>query len=284
MVNLIQGDCVEELSKLEGNSIDICITDIPYGIDYSEWDVKHNNTNKALGGSSTHQEKDTTFRRRGKPINGWSKADRNIGKEYEEWCNKWAKELNRVLKEGSPVLIFSSRRLQHRVCNALENNDLYIKDILIWKKDRCNAKAQRIEKVLKNRGITDDKYANYRIGNLAPYYEPIIYAMKGYSKTVTDCVIENGVGGFIGLDDKIPSNIIECKVNSRNRYHETEKPIELIKYLIQLFSIEERQVILDFTMGSGTTGVACKELNRCFIGIERNEKYYEIARKRNKGE
>ena len=63
-------------------------------------------------------------------------------------------------------------------------------------------------------------------------------------------------------------------------YHETEKPIELIEYLIKLFSINENHVILDFTMGSGTTGVACKNLNRSFIGIELNKKYFEIAKER----
>ena len=63
-------------------------------------------------------------------------------------------------------------------------------------------------------------------------------------------------------------------------YHETEKPIELIEYLIKLFSINENHVILDFTMGSGTTGVACKNLNRSFIGIELNKKYFEIAKTR----
>ena len=280
MIKLYNGDCCEILKELEDNSIDIVMTDIPYGISYSEWDTLHNNTNSALGGSTEHQMKDTSFKRRGKPLNGWSKQDRLIPYEYESWCKKWAVELLRVTKEGSPILIFSSRRFQHRVCNALEDSGFIIRDILIWEKNRCNAKAQRIDKVLNKRGIYDDKYIDYRIGNLAPLYEPIIFAMKPYKKTLTDCVIENDIGGFVGLNNSIPSNIISVPINKQNLYHETEKPIGLMEYLIRLFSINENHIILDFTMGSGTTGVACKNLNRNFIGIEVNKEYFEIAKKR----
>ena len=277
------GDCVQEMKKIPNSYIDICITDIPYGIDFCDWDILHNNTNSALGGSSEHQKQDTSFKRRGKPINGWSKADKNIPYEYQEWCNKWAKELFRITKEASPILIFSSRRFQHRVCNALEDNGFMIRDILIWKKDRCNAKAQRINNVLHRRGIYEDCYENYRIGNLAPYYEPIIFAMKPYSKTLTDSILENKIGGFLCDNDRIPSNIIECPVNKKNKYHETEKPVKLLEDLINIFSIDENHIILDFTMGSGSTGVACLNTNRKFIGIELDEKYFNIAKERLEG-
>ena len=277
------GDCVQEMKKIPNSYIDICITDIPYGIDFCDWDILHNNTNSALGGSSEHQKQDTSFKRRGKPINGWSKADKNIPYEYQEWCNKWAKELFRITKEASPILIFSSRRFQHRVCNALEDNGFMIRDILIWKKDRCNAKAQRINNVLHRRGIYEDCYENYRIGNLAPYYEPIIFAMKPYSKTLTDSILENKIGGFLCNNDRIPSNIIECPVNKKNKYHETEKPVKLLEDLINIFSIDENHIILDFTMGSGSTGVACLNTNRKFIGIELDEKHFNTAKERLEG-
>ena len=277
------GDCVQEMKKIPNSYIDICITDIPYGIDFCDWDILHNNTNSALGGSSEHQKQDTSFKRRGKPINGWSKADKNIPYEYQEWCNKWAKELFRITKEASPILIFSSRRFQHRVCNALEDNGFMIRDILIWKKDRCNAKAQRINNVLHRRGIYEDCYENYRIGNLAPYYEPIIFAMKPYSKTLTDSILENKIGGFLCDNDRIPSNIIECPVNKKNKYHETEKPVKLLEDLINIFSIDENHIILDFTMGSGSTGVACLNTNRKFIGIELDEKHFNTAKERLEG-
>ena len=278
---LHNGDCAEFLKTLEDNSIDIVITDIPYGIDFSDWDVLHNNSNSALGGASEHQLKNTSFKRRGKPINGWSKADKKIPYEYQEWCNKWAKELFRVTKEASPILIFSSRRFQHRVANALEDNGFMIRDILVWEKDKCNAKAQRINNVLNKRGIYENCYENYRIGNLAPYYEPIIFAMKPYKKTLTDCILENKIGGFYCEYDKIPSNIIYCHVNRKNEYHETEKPVELIEELLKMFSIDRSHTVLDFTCGSGTTGIACLRGGwNNFIGCELNKRYFEIAKKR----
>ena len=277
---LINSDCVDAMKTINDSFIDVVITDIPYGIGYSDWDVLHNNTNSALGGTSKHQKDDTTFKKRGKPINGWSEADKKIPYEYQEWCSKWAKELFRITKEGSPILIFSSRRLQHRVCNALENNGFMIRDILIWEKDKCNAKAQRISNVLSKRGINDKKYQNYRLGNLAPYYEPIIFAMKPYKHTLTDCILENDIGGIYCDEDKIPSNIIKVNCNKKNLYHETEKPVDLIEKLINIFSINSEHIVLDFTMGSGTTGVACMKLGRKFIGIELDKNYFDIAEKR----
>lgn len=277
---LYKGDCVDILKTLPDSSVDIAITDIPYGIDYSDWDVLHNNTNSALGGASEHQKENTSFKRRGKPINGWSEADKKIPYEYQQWCNKWAKELFRITKEASPILIFSSRRFQHRVASALEDNGFMIRDILIWQKDKCNAKAQRINNVLHKRGIYDNCYNTYRIGNLAPYYEPIIFAMKPYKHTLTDRILIDKIGGFYCEDDKIPSNIIYCPVNKRNKYHETEKPIELIEKLIDIFSIDKTHTILDFTQGSGTTGIATLNKGRKYIGIELNENYFNIAKQR----
>lgn len=277
---LHNGDCLEVMKDIPDNSIDIVITDIPYGIDFSEWDVLHNNTNSALGGASEHQVKNTSFKRRGKPINGWSKADKQIPYEYQEWCNKWSEELFRITKEASPILIFSSRRFQHRVCNALEDNGFMIRDILIWQKDKCNAKAQRINNVLNKRGIYDSQYDNYRVGNLAPYYEPIIFAMKPYRNTLTDRILEDKIGGLYCKDDKIPSNILYCPTNKKNEYHETQKPVKLIEDLINIFSIDKEHTILDFTMGSGTTGVACMNTGRRFIGIELDKDYFDIAKNR----
>jgi DNA modification methylase len=79
---------------------------------------------------------------------------------------------------------------------------------------------------------------------------------------------------------KYPSSI--QKFNSHNRAdlsHPTQKPVPLMEYLIKTYT-NENELVLDFTMGSGTTGVACKNLNRKFIGIELDDKYFEIAKKR----
>ena len=64
-----------------------------------------------------------------------------------------------------------------------------------------------------------------------------------------------------------------------NRLHPTQKPVDLLEYLIKTYT-NEGEIVLDFTMGSGSTGVACLNTNRKFIGIELDEKYFEIAKER----
>ena len=276
-MQLIHGDCLELMKNIPDKSIDMVLTDPPYGIDYSDWDVFHNNTNKSLGKQNKNME-EKGFKRTGKPLNGWNKKDRTIGDEYKNFLNNWFLELYRLVKDASPVLIFSSRRFLHKVVQSLEDSGFIIKDILIWEKNKCHAKAQRINKVLENRDLQNKEYDDYRLGNLKPMYEPIIYAFKPYKKTITDCFIKDKVGGFNCVDGKMPENIFKVPIE-KSIYHENQKPIELLEILIKIFSFKNK-TILDFTMGSGSTGVACINTGRNFIGIEKDDKYFKIAQKR----
>ena len=78
-----------------------------------------------------------------------------------------------------------------------------------------------------------------------------------------------------------PSDVLEFNVvpNRNGKVHPTQKPIELLEWLVNTYS-NENDLVLDNTMGSGSTGVACRNLNRNFIGIEKDEKYFEIAKQR----
>ena len=76
---------------------------------------------------------------------------------------------------------------------------------------------------------------------------------------------------------RLPKRIIQF--NQERGLHPTQKPVPLIEYLIKTYT-QEGELVLDFTMGSGTTGVACTNLNRNFIGIERDQKYFDIATNR----
>jgi site-specific DNA-methyltransferase (adenine-specific) len=96
-------------------------------------------------------------------------------------------------------------------------------------------------------------------GDFAPKYEMIIFLHKGRRD-------------IIGSRD---SNIIKC-AKTGNDLHPTQKPVELCAYLLSKFS-KENDTVLDPFMGSGTTGVACKKLNRNFIGIELDADYFKIA-------
>ena len=82
-------------------------------------------------------------------------------------------------------------------------------------------------------------------------------------------------------DQWYPKNIIQVSnANSSHKsVHPTQKPVELLEYLIKTYTLEG-ETVLDFTMGSGSTGVACKNLKRNFIGIEKDKEYFRIAKQR----
>ena len=81
----------------------------------------------------------------------------------------------------------------------------------------------------------------------------------------------------VNVGDRLPTRVLDFK--QERGYHPTQKPVALMEYLIKTYT-NEGETVLDFTMGSGTTGVACTNLNRNFIGIELDENYFKIAEKR----
>lgn len=274
------------LANLEKESIDLFLSDIPYGICLDDWDVLHNNTNSALLGTSPAQNGKSGFKRRGKPINGWSSADKNIGKEYEQWCYNWASLVFPIMKEGASAFVFGARRTLHRVINAFENSGFLLKDVLAWKKASAHHRAQRLNNVLENRGLEKEmkEWKGWRLGNLAPIYEPIAWFFKPYKITITDNILKNKVGAINVEDCKIngtsPTNLLEFGYTKHEtRIHEAQKPLALIEFLIKL-TTKEKQIVLDPFMGSGTTAVAALKLDRQFIGFEINREYYEKSLER----
>lgn len=135
MNKIIVGNSITLIKSIETASIHAIISDIPYGISYDDWDVLHNNTNSALGGASSAQlAGGSLFKRRGKPLNGWSEADKKIPLEYQNWCSSWASEWLRVLKPGASCFVFAGRRYAHRCIAALEDAGFTFKDMLAWEK------------------------------------------------------------------------------------------------------------------------------------------------------
>jgi len=280
------GDAIELLEKVQPNSIDLVLSDIPYGMSLDDWDVLHSNTNSALLGQSPAQIGKKAFKRRGKPINGWSSADRDIPKEYQEWCYSWAKKLDPLLKEGASLFIFGARRTLHRAIIALEDSGFLLRDILAWEKPSAHHRAQYISEILKKRGLLDKakEWEGWKVGNLAPKYEPIAWLFKPYEITITDNVLKNKLGAMnideCLIDGKSPSNILQFGFEkNEGGLHEAQKPVRLLQYLIRLVT-KESQVVLDPFLGSGSTSVAAKSLNRKYIGFEISKEYYNIAKER----
>ena len=165
---IIQGNSIEIVKTFPEDSIHAIISDIPYGIGLDEWDILHDNKNSAYGGTSPAQiSGGGLFKRRGKPLNGWSEADKNISREYYEWCSSWADDWLRILKPGGTCFIFAGRRYAHRCITALEDAGFTFKDMLAWEKNNAPYRAQRLSAIYERRGDFDnaEKREGWRVAN-----------------------------------------------------------------------------------------------------------------------
>lgn len=283
------GDCRELLKSVNSESVHLVLSDIPYGISADEWDVLHSNTNSALLGSSPAQKKaGAVFKSRGKPINGWSEADRKIPKEYQEWCSKWAEDWFRVLKPGGSAIVFAGRRFSHRAVCALEDVGFSLKDVLAWIRPNAAHRAQRLSVVYDKRGDQEnaEAWSGWRVGNLRPLFEPVLWFTKPYpiGTTIADNALNHGVGGynedaFLKYESS-PDNILRSGfVKNEGGLHPTQKPVRLMQELIEL-TTQPGQLVLDPFCGSGSTLVAARNTGRQFMGMEMSEEYARIAEQR----
>lgn len=287
--SIILGDSGSVLKELAPESVHLILSDIPYGIGAEDWDVLHDNTNSAYLGSSPAQAKaGAVFKKRGKPINGWSEADRAIPRQYYEWCSAWSPEWYRVLKPGGTAFIFAGRRFGHRCTAAMEDAGFSFKDMLAWMRDRAPHRAQRVSVVFDRRGdaVSSRKWDGWRVGNLRPIFEPILWFTKPYriGTTIADNAIVHGVGPYneeaMLRYQTRPDNIFDCGFDPGEAgFHPTQKPVRLMQALIEL-TTQPGQTVLDPFAGSGSTLVAAKLLNRNYIGIEKSPKFVQTCERR----
>jgi site-specific DNA-methyltransferase (adenine-specific) len=282
-------DSLQGLKNLPTESVHLILSDIPYGIGAEDWDVLHSNSNSAYLGTSPAQEKaGGVFKSRGKPLNGWSEADKKIPYEYQEWCSSWANEWQRILKPGGSAIVFAGRRLASRFVVAMEDSGFTFKDTIAWLRPRATHRAQRISLVFDRRGDvkSSEKWKGWRVGNLRPTFEPIHWLVKPYKigGTLADNLIQHELGAFneesfIKYTGK-PENVIEVGFGKNETgYHPTQKPLKLMTALIELTTLPG-QIVLDPFCGSGSTLIAAKMLNRNYLGFDSNIDYCNIAKKR----
>ena len=217
-IELMKGDCLEMMKSIPDNSVDLCVSDIPY---------------KLTGGGKG----DGANSKRPKGILENNSQLMKIPK-FEDWLP----ELYRVMKNGTHIYL---------MCNFKNLNDLMNKslavgfkhiNLLVWEKNNCTPS----QFYMKNCEYT-------------------LLLRKGSSKYINDIGGSKTVHKF--------NNIIGNKV------HPTEKPVELMEFYVENSS-NRGDMVLDMFMGSGSTGVACVNTNRNFIGVELDENYFNIAEKR----
>ena len=241
MIKLIKGEALKELSKMEDKSVDCIICDLPYGTTACKWD--------------------------------------NVIPFGSMW-----NELEHIIKPNGAIVLFGSQPFTSAL---IMSNPKAFKYETIWEKTMPTGVAQSSYMPMK-------------------YHENILVFGKG-KITFNKQMAERSESGKVraktpiyGNSDKSnhvnmgkqpakqydqekvnPKSVIKfgSVPNSNGKLHPTQKPLDLMDYLVKTYS-NEGDIILDFTMGSGTTGVACKNLNRSFIGIEMDDKYFEIAKHR----
>ncbi len=286
---IIHNDCLNVLPEIAADSVHLILSDIPYGIGVDEWDVLHPNTNSALLGSSPAQLKaGAVFKRRGKPLNGWSAADREIPTQYYDWCKTWTSDWYRVLKPGGSAIIFAGRRLAHRCISAMEDTGFTFKDMLAWLREAAPHRAQRVSVIFERRGdeISSRRWEGWRVGNLRPVFEPILWFTKPYEigGTIADNVLQHEIGAFnekaFFRFTKSSDNVIRVRTDGKDGgLHPTQKPVRLMQALIEL-TTSPGHVVCDPFCGSGTTLIAARMLERHFLGVEISEEFYRAATKR----
>lgn len=161
-------------------------------------------------------------------------------------CKKYAPEFYRILKNGSHCYIMTNHINLIEMLNVFTNNGFHFIKSLIW--DKGNK-------------IMGQYYMSQ--------FEYILFFRKGKGKKINNC----------GTSDILTIKNIKTKNAQNKNLHDTEKPVELMKILIENSS-QEQEIVLDPFMGIGTTGIACKQLNRQFLGIEIDKNYFDIAKER----
>ena len=185
-------------------------------------------------------------------------------------------QLNRIIKPNGAIVLFGSEPFSSAL--RMSNIKNYKYD-WIWDKVRgvghLNAK-KRPMMCTENIIVFNEK------GFYNPQMRDRDKPRKSQNKS-TQQVYGKSLDVFEGkvLNKRYPINLITFSKSdmTKNKQHPTQKPVALMEYLIKTYT-NEGETVLDFTMGSGSTGVACKNLNRNFIGIEMDDKYFEIAKER----
>ncbi len=300
MINKVSyGECVDMMKKMSANSIDMVCTDPPYFLDGlgNDWNKESLDTkgSSAVVGN----------------LPKGMKFDRNQSKKFNEFYSKVSAEVFRILKPGGAFVSFSSPRLYHSMAMAIEDAGFEIRDMLGWIYTQSQVKAFSQDHIIdKDKTLTAEQKnklketcTNWKTPQLKPAIEPMCLAVKPIEGRYIDNFQKYGTGLMNTSDETktgegfFPSNILTTEeveesmdrvflVSKPNKTekgdyntHLSVKPVQLISHLVKLFT-KENAIVLDPFMGSGTTGVACVQSKRRYVGFDINQEYIKIAERR----
>lgn len=301
MINLINGDCLIESDKIESGSVDLILTDLPYGtmtkLNYKE-QIQSRGENsfkwdEVIDTKKVYKIANRILRKNGKMVlfaqqpftnELITKAIPNIPFSYSMI---WEKDNygHALLAKKAPLNYYEDVLVFSKTHDDLELHPLreYFKQVISF----IGLNLKQINIKLGHRRAEHTFYINstqYSLCTKKTYNELIeffnIDKMQDYKKFSELEEINSTFNSTFNLWEgkKYKSNIFKYKKDYTG-HHPTQKPILLLEDLIKTFS-NENDLIVDLTMGSGSTGVACKNTNRNFIGIELDESYFNIAEDR----
>ena len=186
-------------------------------------------------------------------------------------------ELKRIIKPNGAIVLFGSEPFSSFL--RVSNISMFRYD-WVWEKEQGIGFANANKMPMKKHEIVSvfyKKLPNYRPQGLQPFSKKVVRK----ETDVGEYMGKNGVSNtnYEQKYTNYPTSVLKFSRNKVGTIHPTQKPVALMEYLIKTYT-NEGETVLDNCMGSGTTGVACKNLNRKFIGIEKDEKYFEIAQDR----
>ena len=290
---LINGDCIEEMQKLidDGVKVDMILTDPPYGTikgmnldGYKNRDISWDNQ---LPTEEIFQYCEKLLRVNGKMIL-FSQEPYTSHLRTQNYPNLnfiyplyWLKDhfANALSCKKAPVSYVEDISVFRRQYD-LENEDP-IREYAQTLLKQMGVTGKDIERRLGHRRAEHFFYKSTQFGVcteetynelIETYHIDQLECFKPYDE------IKSSGNKFNLNGEKFKSNVLQYK-KPYNRFHPTEKPVDLLKDLILTYT-DEGDTVLDFTMGSGSTSVACMNTNRQFIGIELDKKYYDIAKQR----
>lgn len=313
LINLYKGDCLIESDNIESGSVDLILTDLPYGTVTEapkNWTTKNEKAHKwdnVIDTTKIYEIANRILRKNGKMVlfaqqpfttELITKAIPNIPHSYNMI---WEKDnfANALLAKKAPVnyyedvVVFSKN---HQKYDFKGNHPLrpYFKNVLefigLKKKEIINKTGQRADHCLRIDSTqfslcTEPTYKElievFSIDNVEGFktFEELKETDKEYRTNLLKTMNDKYPSTFnLWQGKKYKSNILKYK-KDYDGHHPTQKPVLLLEDLIKTFS-NEGNTVLDLTMGSGSTGVACVNTKRKFIGIEQDEKYFEIAKQR----
>ena len=250
MINLMLGDCLERMKEIPDGSVDMVLTDPPYGTTACKWD--------------------------------------SVIPFEPMW-----EQLNRIIKPNGAIVLFGSEPFSSSL--RMSNIKNYKYD-WIWEKSNpsnialANKQPMRYHELISVFYKKQCKYNKQMIPRESlriKQHQSSGYIFHNSQSEQTGLKYIEVNSNRYDKDLKNPSTILKfnsLRPNAKEFVkHPTQKPVALMEYLIKTYT-NENETVLDFTMGSGTTGVACMNTGRKFIGIELDDNYFEIATKRILGE